>query len=270
MHTASTIAAHPRDVLQDAQAGAVVLPVCDHYSGVEARMRKSLQLQAQMHQEFGVCVFDVTFDCEDGAPVGGEHEHAHLVAELVQSADANARVAVRVHPVDHPCFHADVQTIVGRAASRLCHVMLPKVESSYDVDLVARHLRGAGGAGGVGAEIGLALWVVAPASALMVLQVWLSWVLAHGIALYVLPLVVPGEVMAAVAVADRFIDCTPSTCASTCTSFTCLNKIDRSICDVTVFEHLVFVGFLYLFDVCGCECLGLFCKAHTLFAFSIR
>ena len=34
-------------------------------------------------------------------------------------------------------------------------VMLPKVESSYDVDLVARHLRGAGGAGGVGAEIGL-------------------------------------------------------------------------------------------------------------------
>ena len=107
------------------------------------------------HQEFGVCVFDVTLDCEDGAPVGGEHEHAHLVAELVQAADANARVAVRVHPVDHPCFHADVQTIVGRAASRLCHVMLPKVESSYDVDLVARHLRGAGGAGGVGAEIGL-------------------------------------------------------------------------------------------------------------------
>ena len=77
-HTATTTATHPRDVLQDAQAGAVQLPVCDHYSGVEARMRKSLQLQAEMHQEFGVCVFDVTLDCEDGAPVGGEHEHAHL------------------------------------------------------------------------------------------------------------------------------------------------------------------------------------------------
>ena len=46
------------------------LPVCDHYSGVEARMRKSLQLQAEMTQEFGACVFDVTLDCEDGAPVG--------------------------------------------------------------------------------------------------------------------------------------------------------------------------------------------------------
>ena len=144
-HTATTTATHPRDVLQDAQAGAVQLPVCDHYSGVEARMRKSLQLQAEMHQEFGVCVFDVTLDCEDGAPVGGEHEHAHLVAELVQSADANARVAVRVHPVDHPCFHADVQTIVGRAASRLCHVMLPKVESLSDIDTAVKAIDQAGG-----------------------------------------------------------------------------------------------------------------------------
>ena len=65
------ISSHPADVLQGAQAGAVVLPVCDHYSGVEARMRKSLQLQAEMTEEFGACVFDVTLDCEDGAPVGG-------------------------------------------------------------------------------------------------------------------------------------------------------------------------------------------------------
>ena len=35
-------------------------------------MRKSLQLQADMIEEFGACVFDVTLDCEDGAPVGGE------------------------------------------------------------------------------------------------------------------------------------------------------------------------------------------------------
>ena len=44
--------AHPRDVLLGAQAGAVHLPVCDHYSGVEARMRKSLQLQAFAHPHF--------------------------------------------------------------------------------------------------------------------------------------------------------------------------------------------------------------------------
>ena len=106
---------HPRDVLMGAQAGSVQLPVCDHYSGVEARMRKSLQLQAEMTQEFGTCVFDVTLDCEDGAPVGGEAEHAALVTELALAAAPDARVAVRVHPVDHPSFDADVAQIAGRA-----------------------------------------------------------------------------------------------------------------------------------------------------------
>ena len=68
---------HPRQVLQDAPSGAALLPVCDHYSGTPLRMRKSLDLQAQMSEEFGRCVFDVTLDCEDGAPVGAEAEQAH-------------------------------------------------------------------------------------------------------------------------------------------------------------------------------------------------
>ena len=76
-------------------------------------MRKSLQLQAEMAAEFGACVFDVTLDCEDGAPVGGEAEHAALVSELALAAPPGARVAVRVHAVDHPAFEADVATVVG-------------------------------------------------------------------------------------------------------------------------------------------------------------
>ena len=124
---------HPRDILAGAQAGAFALPVCDHYSGVEARMRKSLQLQAELTAEFGACVFDVTLDCEDGAPVGGEAEHAALVTELALGAPAGARVAARVHPVDHSHFDADVAQIAGRAGARLCHLMVPKVESVADV-----------------------------------------------------------------------------------------------------------------------------------------
>ncbi len=124
---------HPRNILLGAQAAGVRIPVCDHYSGVEARMRKSLQLQAEMTEEFGACVFDVTLDCEDGAPVGGEAEHAALVVELALSAAAQARVAVRVHPVDHPAFAQDMATIAGRAGHRLAHIMIPKVESLDDV-----------------------------------------------------------------------------------------------------------------------------------------
>ncbi|HVN52672.1 MAG TPA: hypothetical protein VMT43_14645, partial [Acidimicrobiales bacterium] len=54
------------------------LPVCDHYAGVEARMRKSLALQGELGP-----VFDATLDGEDGAEAGGEVEQAHLIAELV-------------------------------------------------------------------------------------------------------------------------------------------------------------------------------------------
>jgi len=96
-------------------------------------MRKSLQLQAEMTAEFGTCVFDVTLDCEDGAPIGGEADHAQLVTELVLAAAPGARVGVRVHPVDHPAFEADMAQIAGKAAARLTHIMIPKVESVGDV-----------------------------------------------------------------------------------------------------------------------------------------
>jgi citrate lyase subunit beta/citryl-CoA lyase len=100
---------------------------------VEARMRKSLQLQADMIEEFGTCVFDVTLDCEDGAPVGGEAEHAAMVVALALLASDKARVAVRVHAVDHPAFESDMAVIAAKLAHKLSHIMVPKVESVGDV-----------------------------------------------------------------------------------------------------------------------------------------
>ena len=109
-------------------------------------MRKSLALQADMSEEFGACVFDVTLDCEDGAPVGGEKDHANMVVALANQAQAATkniasqmlpRVAARVHAVDHPAFEQDVDIIVGGAANSLCHLMIPKVETVVDVDRAA-------------------------------------------------------------------------------------------------------------------------------------
>lgn len=96
-------------------------------------MLKSLQLQSELAEEFGACVFDVTLDCEDGAPVGGEADHAALVTRIALEAGVDARVAVRVHPVDHPAFESDMAVIAGQAGHRLTHVMVPKVESLDDV-----------------------------------------------------------------------------------------------------------------------------------------
>ena len=117
-------------------------------------MRKSLALQAEMAQEFGACVFDVTLDCEDGASVGAERDHAELVVSLANEACSRARsaaaavrprIAVRVHPVQHPAFATEVRTIVAGAGANLCHVMVPKVESVSDVDFAIAAIDAAGG-----------------------------------------------------------------------------------------------------------------------------
>ncbi len=127
---------HPRQALFDPEESAApALPVCDHYAGVETRMRKSLQLQAEMGP-----VFDVTLDNEDGAPVGGEVDQAHLIRELLDSPDnRHGRVGVRLLPMDHRHF-ADVAAIVLRAAKAPAYLMLPKPRSLAEVERAARAL----------------------------------------------------------------------------------------------------------------------------------
>ena len=71
---------HPSEVLFQGERQPLLLPACDHYAGSEKLMRKSMALQ----QELGP-VFDITFDCEDGAAAGSEEAHAHLVAELLNA-----------------------------------------------------------------------------------------------------------------------------------------------------------------------------------------
>jgi citrate lyase subunit beta / citryl-CoA lyase len=147
-------ASHPRDVLLGSQAGRVVLPVCDHYSGVEERMKKTLALQAEMIDEFGACVFDATLDCEDGAPAGGEVDHANMVVVQVSTAQtaikniaiALPRIGVRVHAVDHAAFATDVDIIVRGAGAHLAYIMVPKVESLADVQRAIEAIDVAGGA----------------------------------------------------------------------------------------------------------------------------
>jgi len=133
---------HPRQALFDAtEAAAALLPVCDHYAGVEARMKKSLELQVEMGP-----VFDVTLDNEDGAPVGGEVEHAQHIAELLAGPlNQHGRVGVRLLPVSHPRFD-DVAAAVLRSPRAPAYLMLPKPQGLADVQRAARHVDALGGA----------------------------------------------------------------------------------------------------------------------------
>jgi citrate lyase subunit beta/citryl-CoA lyase len=135
---------HPSEVLFQGKRQPVSIPVCDHYAGSEKLMHKSLVLQ----QELGP-VFDITFDCEDGASAGNEEAHARLVAMLIAGTDNHyQRVGARVHDLNSAFFEPDVAVICAGAAERLAYIVLPKVESAADViraiDLINHHAKNAG------------------------------------------------------------------------------------------------------------------------------
>lgn len=112
------------------------LPVCDHYCGTENRMRKALSLQKEMGP-----VFDITFDCEDGAPVGEEKIHAELVSQFIQSNEnAFNRVGVRVHDPLSPFFEQDISTIIPNCGDRISSITIPKIESSKEVHILIEQI----------------------------------------------------------------------------------------------------------------------------------
>lgn len=118
----------PAEVLFDGEAPPNVLPACDHYAGSEKLMLKSLALQ----QELGP-VFDITLDCEDGAQVGREAEHAELVASLLGSEhDRFGRVGVRIHDFNHAHWRDDVRLILRAAQRAPAFITVPKVRSVPD------------------------------------------------------------------------------------------------------------------------------------------
>jgi citrate lyase subunit beta/citryl-CoA lyase len=132
---------HPSEVLFQGECKPVSLPVCDHYAGSEKLMRKSLALQ----QELGP-VFDITFDCEDGAAAGNEAAHAQLLADMLNSEDNGfGRVGARVHDVESGFFERDVEILCRTAARRLAYLVVPKVGGAAQVSralqVINRHAR---------------------------------------------------------------------------------------------------------------------------------
>ena len=120
---------HPADVLYQGEKPLPALSACEHYAGSEKLIRKALEIQAELGP-----IFDITCDCEDGAPAGREAEHAAMVAALIMDgANRFARLGARIHDVRHPHWRADVDLILAKAASRVAYIVLPKPESADDV-----------------------------------------------------------------------------------------------------------------------------------------
>ena len=143
MNTLPPRAAHPRDVLFAIEKPFPALPAVDHYAGAEKFLRNALALQHELGP-----VFDITGDCEDGAPTGAEAEHAAMVAALIASPDnRHGRMGARIHDITHPHWPRDLEILVAGAGTRLAFITLPKARGAADAarqiaalrELEARH-----------------------------------------------------------------------------------------------------------------------------------
>ncbi|MDB5803314.1 MAG: citrate lyase beta subunit [Betaproteobacteria bacterium] len=123
---------HPDKVLYTDGAPLPVIPVCEHFSGNEKFIRKTLALQRETARG-DKAVFDLICDLEDGAAAGAEKQTAEMVAHWVAS-DENTfgRAGVRIHDASHPHCMKDVEIIVGQAGHKLAYITLPKCDSRMD------------------------------------------------------------------------------------------------------------------------------------------
>lgn len=133
-----TAVTHPDDALFSGEAPFPLLPACEHYTGSEHRMRKALALQNQVG-----AVFDITLDCEDGAPVGQEREHAQMIAGVLNSADnQHRRAGIRIHDADHPAWRQDLEIILGGAGDKVAYITLPKLTSARQAGTLVEAVQG--------------------------------------------------------------------------------------------------------------------------------
>jgi citrate lyase subunit beta/citryl-CoA lyase len=124
---------HPSAVLYAGSRPFPRLAACEHFAGSEKLIKKALQIQAELAVNEQT-IFDITADCEDGAPAGKEQEHASMIGGLLLSAENRFdRVGVRIHDVRHPLWRDELEIIISRAGQRVAYIVLPKPEMADDV-----------------------------------------------------------------------------------------------------------------------------------------
>lgn len=136
---------HPNDVLFRGLRSIPVLSACEHFAGIEKRIRKALELQSELAGRF-----DVTADCEDGAPAGRETEHMEMVVDLLHSsANRHQRLGVRIHSYDHAHWRRDVEILVPAAGAEVAYLTIPKPAAAAQVEEMVAFIGETGRAAGL-------------------------------------------------------------------------------------------------------------------------
>jgi len=113
---------HPADALFSGEKPFPIIPTCEHFAGSEKLITKALQLQEKLGP-----IFDITCDCEDGAPAGKEREHAEMIVRILNSEANRYRMAgVRIHDYSHPHWRDDVEILVAGVGEMAAYITIPK------------------------------------------------------------------------------------------------------------------------------------------------
>lgn len=117
-----TYPVHPDAALFAGEKAFPVIPACEHFAGSEKLILKALALMEKIGP-----LFNVTCDCEDGAPAGREREHAEMIVSVLHGEANHLRMAgARIHDYTHPAWRQDVEILVGGAGQLLAYLTLPK------------------------------------------------------------------------------------------------------------------------------------------------
>ena len=146
--TMSTLV-HPRQALFPGEKEFPVIPCCEHFAGNEKMILKAYGFQ----EEKGP-VFDITQDCEDGAPQGQEKEHAEMIVRLTNSADNKLQMAgTRVHDHTSPHWKQDVEILVKGCGDKLTYITIPKPTAVSQVREMIEYIQETAGKAGLKREI---------------------------------------------------------------------------------------------------------------------
>jgi citrate lyase subunit beta / citryl-CoA lyase len=142
-------ATHPAKALFEGEKPFPVIPSCEHFAGSEKLIGKALEQQ----QKLGP-VFDITCDCEDGAPAGREKEHAEMIVRVLES-DANKfkMAGARIHDFTHAHWKKDVDILVRGCGDVLAYITIPKPTAGRQVAEMIEYIQKTAHEAGIKREI---------------------------------------------------------------------------------------------------------------------
>ena len=140
---------HPNQALFAGEKPFPVIPSCEHFAGSEKLIGKALALQDSIGP-----VFDITCDCEDGAPAGQEKAHAEMIVRVLTSGDNKHKMAgARIHDHSNAYWRQDIDILVAGAGKVLRYITIPKSTSYADAKEMIDYVRATSAKAGIGREI---------------------------------------------------------------------------------------------------------------------